>query len=193
MKTNYNQTYLAMTLIFVCLLVLSCGRNLTRRHAAEMISQKFGYPSPREKRIKIGESRLDFYADSGDEASFLQSPAAAEIKKYQEAGLIKIENLAIRGDFLPRSHVATFLVRLTPEGRRYIVNDDAVYPSVRLCSDVLDKVTGIALSGAGNQAAVEFSTRCSETTTFGKIDGIDEARLDAHQVVMQLYDDGWRI
>lgn len=173
-----------------CLLELSCGHNLSRSTAAKLINMRLGYPKPETTTIEVGNNSLSWRGDNPD---LFQSKEAARLKKYRDAGLVRIEDVKVSTQdnyYHEKYSIASFTVELTEEGRQYFISQGKNYVTVRQCSWVLAEVTGIAFSEGKTQARVDF--RCSDMTPFGKLDGLDETKLEEHSIGMQLYDDGWR-
>lgn len=72
----------SLILIFcLTLSAISCGQSLTREAAARIINEKYGYPSPEIEMIDV---------------DFTSVHEAAALGKYQDAGLLKIEDGRLR-------------------------------------------------------------------------------------------------
>ena len=178
-----------------CLLQICCGDTLTRQLAAKLINESVGYPKPVLDLISVGPSSLNF---SGNKPDIFQASETAQLKKLRDAGLVQINNLKVeKADFQccgsGVQYDASYFVQLTPQGRRYLISQDAKFAHVRLCSEELAEITGIAFSEDKTEARVEFNDRCADVTPFGRVEGVDENKLGARVANMQLYDDGWRV
>jgi hypothetical protein len=168
---------------------LSCGYDLNRRVAAEILSNKI-FPKPVPGLIRIGERSEGYWGDR----DYLRSQAGLKLWEYQKAGVIQIENMKVTASYYDgKYHDADFFIELTPEGKRHVLEMKGSQVTVRLCSEVLGEITGIAFSGDKSEATVQFFTLCSEVTPFGRIEGHDGSKPYKNYVArMQLYDDGWR-
>jgi hypothetical protein len=199
-----------MVLLALCVAMMACNsKELTRSKATQIIKQNIKFPQMLTDTIPIGEFRVP----QPTFEAFMSDPLAGKsYKSLVDAGLVSLH--WSRGErsamLFGGRQSGIVLADLTAKGRLYVVGDNKLVAptggqrqiTVRMCEKEFDKVTGITMieGELGSKAKVEYAWKFENQSPF---EAVVEASSGSGQcssnvthssaVIMQLYDDGWRI
>jgi len=182
--------------VFVALISIfffSCSKDLSRSEAEDLIIQNLNLPQPETSQFDVlyveGDIPWNLTHISKEEESMLSS--------FSNKGLINIikipHNTKISGPMggtIATQNWTTIKVELTNEGRKYLVQENKDYYTIKICEITFGEVTGIQTNEQSGIAEVNYTLKRENITPFGI--NISQTPLN-RMTSFSLYDDGWRI
>ena len=177
----------------VLLFAQGCGSDkLTRSKAKKIINNSLRYPRFYTARLNVGERVKYPFFPLNDK------PLVEQIKMlndFAKEGLIDFKSLGKR----------TAYIKMTKKGSKHVLNSETLhnrfeYVNIALVGVKVNKITGIRLMRDMSLAKVTYvakdylgETPFKKYYMAGKREYFNYYKLLVQTIIMELYDDGWRI
>lgn len=188
-----KQLLTLLSIIAVAFLLQSCGKELSRSKAKELIISDKGLPYDETVRLP-----KKYYVRQYNEGGWLPAVGLWGGEKYSDEkdkldmllsqGVITLEDIDER---LPNGlHWVYKEIRLTEEGKKYLTEENEETLVMRSCTIDFGEVTGIQTDEQYGASDVHYTLVRKNITPFGQHLSQDPIDKLAN---FSLYDDGWRI
>jgi len=181
-------------LTFFTFFIISCGNDLSKSHAQELITKKYKFPVA--ETLDIEKSYLKTYSNyyfseygGLPQACIVRGTNYSGVKKWltglEQSGLIELSEEGPIGN----CKIYRMVVSLTKEGRYYLVSEDKDKFRVKISDIVFGTITGIITHEQQKYAEVNYDL-VRRHTPFGNY---QTKNIISKNERFSLFDDGWRI
>jgi hypothetical protein len=199
MKTLIIPEIKKLSFVFIVIIfIVGCDSNsLSRDKAKGLITKAYKLPLPQTEYFYKYYTKHDHFFNAVNEIDRGDEPM---LDAFSNKGLITLsknttyEKVNAWGKTPP---IINFVVKLTTEGKKYLVSEDNSKYTVKTSDLDMDEITDILNNEQSKTAIVEYSLIRNNWTPFGEYyKTINPAKYPEQtpgKSNLQKYDDGWRV
>lgn len=194
-------------LLSISIILFSCGNNLSRGKAEDLIIQK--YSLPQYETTKLKKIYIKSYYGSGYIACLVSGERYVDAKSLLDELVAKGMITVTENGPIGECNIVQALVNLTNDGKKYLVNEFKDEYVLKTCEVVFGEITGIRIQEQLKIAEANYTLNRINCTPFAiedpilpgtgrTIDPTDKSaryrRVPYNRTAsFSLFDDGWRI
>ena len=165
------------------------SNNLSRSKAKNLIVKAYGLPH--SESVELIKEYYVSQHSSGWSTGLISSERYSDHKKeldeLQSKGVITVGDTTHYGNDIDFTYA---LIKLTDEGKKYLIRDDGDKFILKACEVVFGEITGIQIQEQDKVAEANYTLIRKNITPFGSNDSQGKENRTAS---FSLFDDGWRI
>ena len=165
------------------------GNKLSRSEAKNLIVK--AYSLPRNESVELKKTYYISQQSHGWSTALISgerySDHKRKLEELQSKGVITIGDTTFYGTDID---ITSAIVKLTNEGKKYLIQDDGDKFIVKSCEVDFGEITGIQIQEQFKVAEANYTLIRKNITPFGE--NISQ-RPENRRSTFSLYDDGWRI